>query len=25
MGAVLAAEFVLGKKGIYQMSDVLGF
>ncbi len=25
LGAVLAAEFVLGKKGIYQMSDVLGF
>jgi 4-hydroxy-tetrahydrodipicolinate reductase len=24
-GAVLAAEFLLGKKGIYQMSDVLGF
>jgi len=25
MGAVLAAEFLQGKKGIYQMSDVLGF
>jgi 4-hydroxy-tetrahydrodipicolinate reductase len=25
MGAVLAAEFLRGKKGIYQMSDVLGF
>jgi 4-hydroxy-tetrahydrodipicolinate reductase len=25
MGAVLAAEFLLGKKGVYQMSDVLGF
>jgi 4-hydroxy-tetrahydrodipicolinate reductase len=25
MGAVLAAEFLPGKKGIYQMSDVLGF
>jgi 4-hydroxy-tetrahydrodipicolinate reductase len=24
-GAVLAAEFLPGKKGIYQMSDVLGF
>jgi 4-hydroxy-tetrahydrodipicolinate reductase len=24
-GAVLAAEFIAGKKGIYQMSDVLGF
>ncbi|HEV2353995.1 MAG TPA: 4-hydroxy-tetrahydrodipicolinate reductase, partial [Puia sp.] len=24
-GAVLAAEFLQGKKGIYQMSDVLGF
>jgi 4-hydroxy-tetrahydrodipicolinate reductase len=24
-GAVLAAEFLAGKKGIYQMSDVLGF
>ncbi len=24
-GAVLAAEFLFGKKGIYQMSDVLGF
>lgn len=24
MGAVLAAEFLRGKKGIYQMSDVLG-
>jgi 4-hydroxy-tetrahydrodipicolinate reductase len=24
-GAVLAAEFLRGKKGIYQMSDVLGF
>ena len=25
MGAVLAAEFLDGKKGIYQMTDVLGF
>jgi 4-hydroxy-tetrahydrodipicolinate reductase len=25
MGAVLAAEFLQGKKGIYQMSEVLGF
>jgi 4-hydroxy-tetrahydrodipicolinate reductase len=25
MGAVLAAEFLLGKKGVYQMSEVLGF
>ncbi len=25
MGAVLAAEFLRGKKGIYQMNDVLGF
>ncbi|HET6254785.1 MAG TPA: 4-hydroxy-tetrahydrodipicolinate reductase [Puia sp.] len=25
MGAVLAAEFLQGKKGIYQMNDVLGF
>jgi 4-hydroxy-tetrahydrodipicolinate reductase len=25
MGAVLAAEFLRGKKGIYQMSEVLGF
>lgn len=25
MGAVLAAEFLKGKKGIYQMSEVLGF
>ena len=25
MGAVLAAEFLRGKKGVYQMSDVLGF
>jgi 4-hydroxy-tetrahydrodipicolinate reductase len=25
IGAVLAAEFLRGKKGIYQMSDVLGF
>ncbi|HEV3411193.1 MAG TPA: 4-hydroxy-tetrahydrodipicolinate reductase [Puia sp.] len=25
MGAVLAAEFLRGKEGIYQMSDVLGF
>ncbi len=25
MGAVLASEFLRGKKGIYQMSDVLGF
>jgi 4-hydroxy-tetrahydrodipicolinate reductase len=24
-GAVLAAEYIVGKKGIYQMSDVLGF
>jgi 4-hydroxy-tetrahydrodipicolinate reductase len=24
-GAVLAAEFIAGKKGIYKMSDVLGF
>ena len=24
-GAVLAAEFIAGKKGIYRMSDVLGF
>jgi 4-hydroxy-tetrahydrodipicolinate reductase len=24
-GAVLAAEFIAGKKGIFQMSDVLGF
>ncbi|HWB91301.1 MAG TPA: 4-hydroxy-tetrahydrodipicolinate reductase, partial [Puia sp.] len=24
-GAVLAAEYITGKKGIYQMSDVLGF
>jgi len=24
-GAVLAAEYIAGKKGIYQMSDVLGF
>ena len=24
-GAVLAAEFIAGKKGVYQMSDVLGF
>ncbi|HLI92436.1 MAG TPA: dihydrodipicolinate reductase C-terminal domain-containing protein, partial [Puia sp.] len=24
-GAVLAAEFLQGKRGIYQMSDVLGF
>lgn len=24
-GAVLAAEFIAGKKGIYQMNDVLGF
>ena len=24
-GAVLAAEFLVGKKGIYSMSDVLGF
>jgi 4-hydroxy-tetrahydrodipicolinate reductase len=25
MGAVLAAEFIAGKKGIWRMSDVLGF
>lgn len=25
MGAVLAAEFICGKKGIYSMSDLLGF
>jgi len=24
-GAVLAAEYIAGKKGVYQMSDVLGF
>lgn len=24
-GALLAAEFIAGKKGVYQMSDVLGF
>jgi 4-hydroxy-tetrahydrodipicolinate reductase len=24
-GAVLAAEYIAGKKGIYEMSDVLGF
>ncbi|HVS97485.1 MAG TPA: dihydrodipicolinate reductase C-terminal domain-containing protein, partial [Puia sp.] len=25
MGAVLAAEFIAGKKGIFRMSEVLGF
>lgn len=25
LGAVLAAEFIIGKKGVYQMADVLGF
>ena len=25
LGAVLAAEFLLGKKGYYTMSDMLGF
>ncbi|HTR31000.1 MAG TPA: 4-hydroxy-tetrahydrodipicolinate reductase [Puia sp.] len=25
MGAVLAAEYLLGKRGVFQMSDVLGF